>query len=71
MGEEFIKGTSIALSIQCVDCLGPAYLLNGDQSDREFKAGDILLYRCRDCGDRWDIEVDQEDLTPPPQTSLT
>jgi Arc/MetJ family transcription regulator len=24
--------------------------------------GDVVAYRCRDCRDRWDIELTEEDL---------
>lgn len=24
--------------------------------------GDVLSYRCQDCGDRWDLVVEEEDL---------
>ena len=25
--------------------------------------GDVVAYRCRDCLDRWDIELTEEDLS--------
>ena len=28
--------------------------------------GDVLTYACEDCGSRWDIVVDDDDLTDDP-----
>ena len=49
-------------SITCVDCLGECRLLSY-APEEGFKAGDIVAYRCLDCLDRWDIELDAEDLS--------
>lgn len=39
-------------TIVCVDCGGQAHLLT---SADDLEAGDVLVYRCEDCLDRWDI----------------
>ena len=43
--------------ITCVDCGGDAHLLNPpDPNDVEpLLPGDVLIYRCADCNDRWDV----------------
>ena len=43
--------------ITCIDCLGPAYLLTTRPADDPALPGDVVSYRCRDCGDRWDLVV--------------
>ncbi|MEY3616101.1 MAG: hypothetical protein RLZZ518_1103 [Actinomycetota bacterium] len=46
-----------AEEIVCVDCGGPAHLLTPPPEDGIWLAGDVVAYRCRDCRDRWDIEL--------------
>ncbi len=45
--------------ITCIDCGGPAYLLTPPPGpdDLPWAEGDLVVYRCRDCHDRWDLEV--------------
>lgn len=47
--------------IVCVDCGFDAHLLQVDADDWE--AGDVAAYRCSGCGDRWDLELEADDLT--------
>ena len=49
-------------SISCVDCGGDARLITMPREDGTWFVGDIVSYRCRDCRDRWDIELTEEDL---------
>jgi hypothetical protein len=46
--------------ITCVDCGGEAHLLSYAPEIGGWQPGDIVAYRCRDCLDRWDIELDEE-----------
>lgn len=46
----------------CVDCGGLCGIISFADPDLGFTAGDIVAYRCRDCLDRWDIELVAEDL---------
>ena len=48
--------------ITCVDCGGRAHLL-GEPPELGWAAGDLAVYRCEDCRDRWDLVVDEDDLT--------
>jgi hypothetical protein len=48
--------------IVCVDCGGDAYLLTPPDEDGRYFDGDIVAYRCRDCLDRWDIELEAPDV---------
>ena len=49
--------------ITCIDCGGPAYLLTPlpGPDDLPWAEGDLVVYRCRDCHDRWDLEVPAAD----------
>ncbi|MDE0700716.1 MAG: hypothetical protein OXH61_08365 [Acidimicrobiaceae bacterium] len=48
-------------TIVCVDCGGRCGLISY-APDEGFEPGDIVAYRCVDCGDRWDIELVVDDL---------
>lgn len=52
-------------TIVCVDCGGTCHLLTtpyeGEDGRVGFRPGDIVSYRCSDCLDRWDIELDEAD----------
>lgn len=52
-------------SITCVDCGGNAYLLTPAPEDNTWYPGDVVAYRCKDCLDRWDLELTEEDLEDP------
>ncbi|MEX1279162.1 MAG: hypothetical protein AB1Z55_00400, partial [Acidimicrobiia bacterium] len=41
-------------TIGCVDCLGRCHRLTAEPVDG-FEPGDVIAYRCEDCGDRWDV----------------
>ena len=47
-------------TITCVDCGGVCHLLSFPDPDvpSGFRAGDIVAYRCEECLDRWDIELE-------------
>lgn len=51
----------VAETITCVDCLGIAHLLGRAHPEETLKPGDVVAYRCADCGDRWDLIVDECD----------
>ncbi|MFQ5557486.1 MAG: hypothetical protein ACE5GB_08285 [Acidimicrobiales bacterium] len=50
-------------TIVCVDCGGSCHRISF-APDEGFAPGDIVAYRCADCGDRWDIELTVDDLDP-------
>ena len=50
--------------ITCIDCGGRAHLL-GEAPELGWAAGDLAVYRCEDCRDRWDLVVDADDLVDP------
>lgn len=52
--------TAPAPEIVCVDCGGTAHLLNLEP-EFGFQLGDLLVYRCADCGDRWDLVFEVDD----------
>ncbi len=55
----------LSAEITCVDCLGKAFLMPRAYPDEPLTVGDVLSYRCQDCGDRWDLVVDEDDLERP------
>jgi hypothetical protein len=53
---------TVADTILCVDCGGPCYRHPLDPPEFGWRPGDVVTYRCRDCGDMWYLEVDEDDL---------
>ena len=53
-------------TITCVDCGGTAHLLTTFPPDDPPVPGDPIAYRCAECGDRWDLVVDDADVDPEP-----
>jgi hypothetical protein len=51
-----------AQTIVCVDCGGTCHLITYPRADERWEPGDIATYRCSDCGDRWDLVVELDDL---------
>lgn len=47
--------------ITCIDCGGRCHLL-GEPPELGWAEGDLAVYRCEDCRDRWDLVVTAEDL---------
>ncbi len=50
--------------ITCVDCGGRAHLVQANDPDDPYRSGDVAVYRCEDCLDRWDIVLEDEDVDP-------
>lgn len=50
----------IEQTIDCIDCGGVCHLLTRSV-DGEFEPGEVVIYRCADCLDRWDIVVPDEE----------
>ena len=47
--------------ITCVDCGGRAHLISHPPEERSWQPGDLVVYRCEDCLDRWDLLVPEDD----------
>jgi hypothetical protein len=47
--------------ITCVDCGGECSLISYEP-DEGWESGDIVAFRCRDCLDRWDVELTADDI---------
>ncbi len=58
----------LAEIITCPDCGGRAHLVQPPAPDEVLEAGDVLVYRCEDCLDRWDVVMDEEDVGAPEGT---
>jgi len=47
-------------TIPCVDCPGTARLLS-HEPEEGWEPGDVVAYRCPECGERFDIELADAD----------
>jgi hypothetical protein len=49
-------------TITCVECGGTCHLLTHDPGPDDFPwaAGDVVVYRCADCLDRFDVVIPDE-----------
>lgn len=47
--------------IICVDCGGTCFPLGWHPEDGEVEEGTVIAYRCRDCLDRWDVVIGDEE----------
>ena len=47
-------------TIICVDCGGTCHLLTVIDSEDQ-REGDVAVYRCEDCLDRWDMVMSDDD----------
>jgi hypothetical protein len=45
-----------------MECGGTAYLVQAIDPEIEIVEGDVLVYVCGECNQRWDVVVDEEDL---------
>lgn len=50
--------------IVCPDCGGTAHLVLPPEPGEELEAGEVVTYRCEDCGERFDVVVTGEDVAP-------
>ena len=53
----------ISERIACMECGETAVLVQVPAADEFIEVGDILVYRGPDCLQRWDVVVDEDDLT--------
>jgi hypothetical protein len=51
----------VEATITCVDCGETAHLLSYPPEDGTWQPGDVVVYRCSACGDRWDLVVPSPD----------
>jgi hypothetical protein len=53
---------TISERINCMECGGHAHLAQLLDPEMPVEAGDVLVYLCGDCNQRWDVVVDEADL---------
>ena len=53
----------VADTIVCVDCGGTCHRQPVEPPELGWEPGDVVTYRCSDCLDRWDLILEEEDLT--------
>ena len=46
--------------ITCIDCGGVCSRLT-ERPELGWVVGDLVVYRCRDCRDRWDLVVEDDE----------
>jgi hypothetical protein len=46
-----------------MECGGTAHLAQPLGPEDELEAGDIVTYLCGECAQRWDVVVDEADVT--------
>ena len=51
----------VAAVIDCIDCGGRCHLVSRPDETGRFWPGEIVIYRCEDCADRWDLVVPGDD----------
>jgi predicted nucleic acid-binding Zn ribbon protein len=51
-----------AEEIVCVECGGRAHLVQALDPEAPLEPGDVAVYRCSDCAERFDIVVEEEDV---------
>jgi len=58
---------TISERIDCMECGGRRTAQLGQVLEPEMvlQAGDVLVYICSDCNQRWDVVVDEDDLIEP------
>ena len=47
----------VSETIHCIDCGGTCHLMTRPDDTGKFWPGDLVVYRCEDCMDRWDLVV--------------
>lgn len=50
-----------APTITCVDCLSTARLLSYEPHEG-WEPGDVVAYRCPECGERFDVVLEDDEL---------
>ena len=53
---------AISEKINCMECGGTAHLGQALDPESPVEAGDVLVYLCGECNQRWDVVVDEDDL---------
>jgi DNA-directed RNA polymerase subunit RPC12/RpoP len=56
---------TVSERIDCMECggRGTAQLVQLLDPEMPLQEGDVLVYVCSDCAQRWDVVVDEADLT--------
>jgi hypothetical protein len=57
-----VRSVPIAPRIDCMECGGTAYLAQPIGPEDEFEAGDVVVYICGECAQRWDVVLDESDV---------
>jgi hypothetical protein len=58
-----LQAVPIATRIDCMECGGIAYLAQPIGPEDVLEVGDVVVYLCSECAQRWDVVVDEADVT--------
>jgi hypothetical protein len=53
----------IAVQIDCMECGGTAHLAQPIGPEDVIEVDDVLVYICGECNQRWDVVVDEADVS--------
>jgi len=53
---------AISEHISCMECGETAHLAQPLDPEMPVEVGDVLVYLCGECNQRWDVVVDEDDL---------
>jgi hypothetical protein len=53
---------TLATQIACVESGGTAHLVQSVDPEAPLEPGDVAVYRCADCLERFDVVVEEDDL---------
>ena len=53
---------AISEQLNCMECGGTAHLGQPLDPEITMQVGDVLVYLCGECNQRWDVVVDEDDL---------
>jgi hypothetical protein len=51
----------IDATIVCIDCGETAHMITFPPEERDWEPGDVVVYRCSGCGDRWDVVLPEDE----------
>jgi hypothetical protein len=54
---------AVAERIDCMECGGDAHLVQPIGPEDEIEVGGVLTYVCSECAQRWDVVIDEDDVT--------
>jgi hypothetical protein len=57
-----VHPVAVATRIDCMECGGTAHLAQPIGPEDMLEAGDVVVYICGECNQRWDVVLDEDDV---------